>query len=137
MSSYGYVGFGTYFDARNVSDENLTKFMKEYDPETLRDYEKERKEFGASCADLSNWLDYDYPIEGYVAGVISEKEGISLSYTFDGGVYLPYQMPWGLNDKEKNLSEADFETMMVKYLKVLDPGKICVFEHIVDELSLM
>ena len=134
MSMQSSIVYGFGFEIEEITDENLFNFIEKY-KEILCKSEEERQLFDGVTirSDLKNYLD-DYPCdcsghEGFgavVSNAISRETGIRIEYQmgqFDcysfPTVLFSQSMPWGLNDKEKELTEESLTEILIPYAEEL------------------
>lgn len=138
MASQDYEirGYGIQFDSKSGTDTTVERIRQllELAPQVKADVEEWLNDIGISQDEVlvDDYCDFDQDfyngIPALIAKVINEAEGIYVeAASDDDGVlylYLCCCMPWGYNEKERNLTAEDLEAIFRKYWNILYPEKV-------------
>lgn len=127
-------GYGVQIsDLKNVSIDKVLELIR-----SAPDLSKRFEEWIRDCEiteptmeDLEEFdNDYCIGLATILRSVIEECEGISLTACtdYEGNSYLLYAQtyPWWLTEKEKSFTEADIQSLFVKYLSRITDDAITV-----------
>ena len=144
MASQDYEirGYGIQFDSKCGTDTTVDRIKQllELAPEVKADVEAWLKDIDISLDEVmvDDYADFDQDynngIPALIAKVINAVEGIFVeAASDDDGVlylYLCCCMPWGYNEKERNLTAEELEDIFRKYWNILYPEKVTTIDAV-------
>lgn len=137
MSSYYFRTFGYGIQVSELKEVSMSKLVEliQTAPKFAHEYNAWMKENGVEEPTLDDLKEFDddycLGLSTVLSAVINECENMCFLTScgdLDGESYLLYtpSYPWQMNEKEKNFTPTDIETILTKYISKITDEAITI-----------